>query len=118
MATPLSDVKWIHGAADCQANADPLLQVHRFDADTFIMRENKCYSAEGNFMYLLLGTDKALLLDTGNLQDADSLLPRMDLPLAQAEGRFRPAGAGLPAAAQLAELDQLEGQIPKVAEAG
>jgi glyoxylase-like metal-dependent hydrolase (beta-lactamase superfamily II) len=84
MATPLSDVKWIHGAADCQANADPLLQVHRFDADTFIMRENKCYSAEGNFMYLLLGMDKALLLDTGDLQDADSLLPRTGLPLAQA----------------------------------
>jgi glyoxylase-like metal-dependent hydrolase (beta-lactamase superfamily II) len=74
---------WIHGAADCQANADPLLQVHRFDADTFIMRENKCYSAEGNFMYLLLGMDKALLLDTGDLQDADSLLPRTDLPLTQ-----------------------------------
>jgi len=61
-----------------------LLQVHRFDADTFIMRENKCYSAEGNFMYLLLGMDKALLLDTGDLQDADSLLPRTGLPLTQA----------------------------------
>jgi hypothetical protein len=32
----------------------PLLQVHRFNADIFIMRENKCYSAEGNFMCLLL----------------------------------------------------------------
>lgn len=84
MAMPLADVTWIHGAADCHSNADPLLQVHRFNADSFIMRENKCYSAEGNFMCLLLGMDKALLLDTGDLRDADSLLPRMDLPLAQA----------------------------------
>jgi hydroxyacylglutathione hydrolase len=83
MPTQLSDVTWIHGAADCQANADPLLQVYRFDADTFIMRENKCYSAEGNFIYLLLGARRALLLDTGDGQDGDSLLPRTDLPLAQ-----------------------------------
>lgn len=32
----------------------------------------------------LLGMDKALLLDTGDLRDADKLLPRTDLPLAQA----------------------------------
>jgi glyoxylase-like metal-dependent hydrolase (beta-lactamase superfamily II) len=83
MPTQLSDVAWIHGAADCRANADPLLQVYRFDPDTFIMRENKCYSAEGNFIYLLLGARRALLLDTGDGQDADSLLPRTDLPLAQ-----------------------------------
>jgi hydroxyacylglutathione hydrolase len=83
MPTPLSQVQWIHGSADCQANTDPLLQVYQFDPDTFIMRENKCYSAEGNFMYLLLGAQRAILFDSGDGQDRDSLLPRMDLPIVQ-----------------------------------
>jgi hydroxyacylglutathione hydrolase len=83
MMTGLADVDWIHGAADCGANADPLLQVYRFDADTIIIRENKCYSAEGNFMYLLVGTNKAILFDTGAVQDRNSLLPRADLPIGQ-----------------------------------
>ena len=30
MATLLSDVKWTHGAADCQGNADPLLHSSTF----------------------------------------------------------------------------------------
>jgi hydroxyacylglutathione hydrolase len=83
MAAQLSGVDWIHGAADCSANADPLLQVYQFDANTFIIRENKCYSAEGNFMYLLLGANRAILFDTGAAQDDDSPLPRTDLPIGQ-----------------------------------
>jgi glyoxylase-like metal-dependent hydrolase (beta-lactamase superfamily II) len=78
----LADVKWLHGA-DCGKEPDPpLLQVHRFDADTFVMRENKCYSAEGNFMYLLLGTRRAILFDTGAAQD-NELLPPAQLPIAR-----------------------------------
>jgi hydroxyacylglutathione hydrolase len=83
MAARLFDVDWIHGAADCGANADPLLQVYQFDANTFIIRENKCFSAEGNFMYLLLGANRAILFDTGAAQDDDSPLPRTGLPIGQ-----------------------------------
>lgn len=63
------DVVWIHGAANCAASTDPALQVHRYDADTFILRQSKCSavpeSFEGPFLYLLFGSERTLLLDTG-----------------------------------------------------
>jgi hydroxyacylglutathione hydrolase len=65
MATSLESVQWIHGAANCAASSDPLIQVHKFDDDTFIMRLSKCFSFEGNFIYLMFGSDRATLFDTG-----------------------------------------------------
>ncbi len=59
------DVKWIHGSADCGTNTDPPLQVYRFDDDTYILRQSKCLDYEAPFMYLLIGRNKALLLDSG-----------------------------------------------------
>jgi glyoxylase-like metal-dependent hydrolase (beta-lactamase superfamily II) len=60
---------WIHGSPNCAASTDPPVQVHAFDADTYILRQNKCVepatSFEGPFLYLLFGEDRALLLDTG-----------------------------------------------------
>ncbi len=53
---------WIYGG-DC-AN-DPLIQVHRYNDDTYILRQSMCSSFEGPFMYLLFGEDKVLLEDTG-----------------------------------------------------
>jgi hydroxyacylglutathione hydrolase len=68
-------VTWIHGAPDCAASTDPPIQVHRYDADTFILRQSKCSepgtapdigpSFEAPFLYLLVGKTRALLLDTG-----------------------------------------------------
>ena len=57
--------KWIHGSAPCGENTDPPFQVHEFDSDTFILRENKCIHYEGPFLYLLFGRDKVFLQDTG-----------------------------------------------------
>ncbi|WP_327568922.1 MBL fold metallo-hydrolase [Bradyrhizobium sp.] len=65
MTTPLEAVKWIHGAPDCAQSTDPLIQVHAFDDDSFILRISKCYSYEGNFTYLLFGDNKAIIFDTG-----------------------------------------------------
>ncbi|HEX4610703.1 MAG TPA: MBL fold metallo-hydrolase [Urbifossiella sp.] len=69
------NVTWIHGAPDCAAAADPPIQVHRYDPDTFILRQSKCSepgtpadpgpSFEAPFLYLLVGRSRALLLDTG-----------------------------------------------------
>jgi glyoxylase-like metal-dependent hydrolase (beta-lactamase superfamily II) len=63
------DVRWIHGSPLCSYNTDPPVQVHRYDADTFILRQNKCVepttSFEGPFMYMLFGDDRVMLLDTG-----------------------------------------------------
>ena len=65
MTVALESVRWIHGAPDCAENTDPLLQVHRYNRDTFIMRENKCLNYEGNFLYLLFGEARVILFDTG-----------------------------------------------------
>jgi glyoxylase-like metal-dependent hydrolase (beta-lactamase superfamily II) len=65
MTLPLADVTWIHGAADCTHSTDPLIQVHQCGADTFVLRVSKCFSYEGNFIYLLFGDNKAIMLDTG-----------------------------------------------------
>jgi glyoxylase-like metal-dependent hydrolase (beta-lactamase superfamily II) len=63
------NVNWIHGARNCATGTEPPLQVHGFDADTFILRQGKCSeppaSFESPFMYLLFGATRALLLDAG-----------------------------------------------------
>jgi glyoxylase-like metal-dependent hydrolase (beta-lactamase superfamily II) len=74
MADNLS-LTWIHGSPDCALNTDPPIQVHHFNQDTMILRQSKCSesglveqpgpSFEAPFMYLLIGTARALLLDTG-----------------------------------------------------
>ena len=72
MTVPLSPVSpaapaesfptWINGA-DC--TTEPKIQVHAYDADTFILRQSMCTDFEGPFIYLLFGQDKVLMEDTG-----------------------------------------------------
>jgi len=69
--TDLAGVRWIHGAPDCDGSTDPPLQVVATDEDTFVIRQSKCVDFEAPFLYLLLGTEKALLHDTGATADAD-----------------------------------------------
>jgi hydroxyacylglutathione hydrolase len=69
------NVTWIHGSHNCSLNTDPPIQVHPFNGETYILRQSKCSepgsagqpgpSFEAPFMYFLLGTTRALLLDTG-----------------------------------------------------
>jgi glyoxylase-like metal-dependent hydrolase (beta-lactamase superfamily II) len=70
-ATDLAAVRWIHGAPDCDRSSDPPLHVVADDADTFVIRQSKCVNFEAPFLYLLLGTEVALLHDTGATADAD-----------------------------------------------
>lgn len=69
------NVHWIHGAADCATSTDPPLQIHQYSPNTFILRESKCLNFEGNFLYLLLGAQRALLLDTGSQPHPHQTLP-------------------------------------------
>jgi glyoxylase-like metal-dependent hydrolase (beta-lactamase superfamily II) len=71
------DVKWSEGASDCRKDPRPPLQVHGYNAHTFILRESLCATYEGPFLYLLLGSQRALLIDTGAVSDAG------EMPLAQ-----------------------------------
>jgi glyoxylase-like metal-dependent hydrolase (beta-lactamase superfamily II) len=84
------DVNWQEGARDCQKDPQPPLQVHRYNDQTFILRESLCATYEGPFLYLLVGTQRALLIDTGAVSDARemplaqtvrALLPQPDFPL-------------------------------------
>jgi hydroxyacylglutathione hydrolase len=59
------DVAWMHGSQNCRDNSDPEVQVHAYNATTYIIRQNKCLTFEAPFIYLLIGTRSALSLDTG-----------------------------------------------------
>src|SRR6266853_1324443 len=63
------DVHWNEGAKDCTATPQAPLQVHTYEPQTFILRQSPCANFEANFLYLLLGSDKALLIDTGAVAD-------------------------------------------------
>jgi hypothetical protein len=58
-------VAWIHGSMSAKHNTDPDLQVHWYDEHTVILRQNKAIDYEAPFLYLLLGSQRAVLLDTG-----------------------------------------------------
>ena len=68
----LMDDLWIHGSDPCTANQHVPFQVHAYNDDTFILRENKCINYEGPFIYLLFGQDKVFMQDTGAAPAANS----------------------------------------------
>jgi hydroxyacylglutathione hydrolase len=55
---------WIHGAP-----GEPPIQTHWYDERTVILRQGKSVHYEAPFLYLLFGTERALLLDTGATED-------------------------------------------------
>jgi hydroxyacylglutathione hydrolase len=65
--------QWNIGAEDCAASPQPPLQVHKYEPQTFILRQNPCATFEANFIYLLVGSDKALLIDTGAVADSQAM---------------------------------------------
>lgn len=67
------DVHWNEGSPDCAKNPQPALQVHPYNARTFILRENLCSTFEAPFLYLLNGSTKALLVDTGDVADPKTM---------------------------------------------
>lgn len=70
LSSDLADNVWIHGSEDCEKNRDPALEVFRFDADTYILRQNKCVDFEAPFIYVLFGQKTVFVLDTGATEDA------------------------------------------------
>jgi len=67
------NVQWDAGAANCQAHPSKPIQVHRYNQDTYILRESLCQTYEGPFVYLLIGSSRALLIDTGDVPDANAM---------------------------------------------
>lgn len=52
---------WIDGTG----KAEPETQVQRIDADTFVIRQSVRTNFEAPFLYLIFGTERALLIDSG-----------------------------------------------------
>jgi hydroxyacylglutathione hydrolase len=63
------DMHWDAGAEDCATSKAPPIEVHAYNSATYILREDLCATWEAPFMYLILGNDKALLIDTGDVAD-------------------------------------------------
>ena len=78
------DVHWNEGSSNCPKNPQPPLQLHQYNPRTFILRENLCTTFEAPFMYLLIGSTEALLVDTGDIAD-----PKV-VPLADTVMRLLP----------------------------
>lgn len=68
------DARWNEGSADCAKSAGPVLELRRYDPQTVILREGLCTTFEAPFMYLLIGTSKALLIDTGDVEDPQKVV--------------------------------------------
>jgi len=73
----LGERRWIHGSSDCTGNLDPAVDVYAHDRTTYILRQNKCLTFEAPFIYVLVGENKVLILDTGAIED------QSDFPLYQ-----------------------------------
>lgn len=82
------DMHWDAGADDCTKHTAPPLEVHAYNANTYILREDLCATWEAPFMYLLIGSQKALLIDTGDVAD-----PKL-MPLASTVMGLLPEVAG------------------------
>ena len=54
---------WVTGGPNCIEVPD--WQVHQYNPTFFILRESGCTNYEKPFLYLILGKDRALLVDTG-----------------------------------------------------
>lgn len=66
----LQDKVWNHGSEDCATNSDPAIEVYAHSPTSFILRQSACLSYEAPFMYVFIGADRALLVDTGATEDA------------------------------------------------
>lgn len=67
------DVHWSEGAEDCKKATLPPLQVHQYEPQTYILRQSFCADFEAPLMYLLIGADEALLIDTGAVEDTPQI---------------------------------------------
>ena len=65
----LDTVDWIHGSSNCEnLKNEPDYQEWQpiqYQNNTYIFRQNKCSHYEGPFVYLFVGLERGLLIDTG-----------------------------------------------------
>jgi hydroxyacylglutathione hydrolase len=91
-AQDFPEMRWDPGAEDCEPHLQKT-EARAFDETTIVIRQNPCVDGEANLLYLLIGNDKALLIDSGATDD-----PRLTSELTALVGRYltRPEGSRLP----------------------
>jgi glyoxylase-like metal-dependent hydrolase (beta-lactamase superfamily II) len=67
------EIQWNEGAVDCSSADSPAIEVHAYESRTFILRESLCATFEAPFLYLLIGSERALLIDTGAVADPEEV---------------------------------------------
>lgn len=67
----LTDRRWNHGAIDCSTSEEPAIDVFQYSASSYILRQSKCLSYEAPFIYLLIGEESSLLVDTGATESVE-----------------------------------------------
>jgi hydroxyacylglutathione hydrolase len=60
---------WHPGAEECAPDTT-VTEIRTIDDRTYVLRQNPCVDFEANLVYLLLGTKRALLIDTGAVEGA------------------------------------------------
>jgi hydroxyacylglutathione hydrolase len=85
-------MRWDPGAEICDASKQ-LTQLHAIDEVTIVIRQNPCIDFEANLLYLLIGGQRALLIDSGASDD-----PRLTAELTGLVSRYlqREDGTRLP----------------------
>ena len=74
LAAPVSmaqislDMRWDPGSEDCTEGSERV-QAHAIDELTIAIRQNPCVDFEANLLYLLIGEERALLIDSGATDD-------------------------------------------------
>ncbi|WP_019026822.1 MBL fold metallo-hydrolase [Colwellia piezophila] len=69
----LTQKQWIHGSQDCNTNKDPAIEVFQYSDSSYILRQSKCLNYEAPFIYVLVGDEKILVIDTGAIDDVEEL---------------------------------------------
>ncbi|MEO7069267.1 MAG: MBL fold metallo-hydrolase [Nostocoides sp.] len=105
--------EWIRGSVSAKHNTDPDLQIHHHDPATVILRQNMAVHYEAPFLYLLLGTDRALLLDTGATAKVEylPLRPTVDRVLGDWLAAHPRAGYELVVAHTHSHSDHIAGDV-------
>ena len=68
LAQDFPRMRWDPGTEDCTP-AQQRTEAHAYDETTIIIRQNPCVDPEANFLYLLIGEERALLIDSGASDD-------------------------------------------------
>lgn len=88
--------QWMHGAKNCSIDRNPAFEVFQADADTYILRQNKCLHFEAPFIYVLFGAHTVFVQDTGGKVD-DPATALLDTLRGLIEQRARNSASASPA---------------------